>query len=115
MAKRKALTQAQVIRMLAEESDKRYNGSGLSRDEVKNVLQDLANIVITETRAKSRTAPGVCPIPFIGRVKTRRKPAVKARKGINPFTGEETTFKARPATTVVKILPAKKLKDQVNS
>ncbi len=42
-----------------------------------------------------------------------RKPATKARKGINPFTGEETTFKAKPARNVVKIRPLKNLKDMV--
>jgi nucleoid DNA-binding protein len=41
------------------------------------------------------------------------KPATKARKGINPFTGEETMFKARPARKVVKIQPLKALKDAV--
>ena len=47
------------------------------------------------------------------KVKTIRKPATRARKGINPFTGEETVFKAKPARTVVKILPLKKVKDMV--
>jgi nucleoid DNA-binding protein len=36
---------------------------------------------------------------------------VKARKGISPFTKEEVMFKAKPATTVVKVRPLKKLKD----
>ena len=43
----------------------------------------------------------------------KRKPATKARKGINPFTGEETIFKAKPARNVVKIRPLKKMKDMV--
>jgi nucleoid DNA-binding protein len=42
-----------------------------------------------------------------------RKPATKARKGINPFTGEETVFKATRARNVVKIRPLKNLKDMV--
>jgi nucleoid DNA-binding protein len=40
-----------------------------------------------------------------------KKPATKARKGINPFTGEETVFKAKPASTTVKVRPLKKLKE----
>ena len=36
---------------------------------------------------------------------------MKARKGINPFTKEEVMFKAKPATTGVKIRPLKKLKE----
>jgi hypothetical protein len=43
----------------------------------------------------------------------QRKPATKARRGINPFTGEETIFKAKPARNVVKIRPLKNLKDMV--
>jgi nucleoid DNA-binding protein len=42
---------------------------------------------------------------------TQKKPATKARKGINPFTGEATTFAAKPARTMVKVRPLKKLKD----
>jgi nucleoid DNA-binding protein len=42
-----------------------------------------------------------------------KKPATKARKGINPFTKEEVMFKAKPARKVVKILPLKGLKDMV--
>ena len=40
-------------------------------------------------------------------------PAKKARKGINPFTGEETMFKAKPARNVVKVRALKGLKDMV--
>jgi len=47
------------------------------------------------------------------KIKVIRKPATKARKGINPFTGEETMFKAKPARNVVKVLPLKGLKDMV--
>ena len=35
-------------------------------------------------------------------------------QGHNPFTREETTFKAKPARNVVKIRPLKKLKDMVS-
>ena len=42
-----------------------------------------------------------------------RKPATEERPGINPFTKEETIFKAKPARNVVKITPLKGLKDMV--
>jgi nucleoid DNA-binding protein len=45
------------------------------------------------------------------KISTVRKPATKARKGINPFTKEEVMFKAKPASTVVKVRPLKKLKE----
>jgi nucleoid DNA-binding protein len=47
------------------------------------------------------------------KIKVVRKPATKARKGINPFTGEATVFKAKPARNVVKVLPLKALKEMV--
>jgi nucleoid DNA-binding protein len=47
------------------------------------------------------------------KMKVVKKPATKARKGINPFTGEETMFKAKPARKVVKIQALKALKDMV--
>ena len=41
------------------------------------------------------------------------KPAVPERQGINPFTKEPTTFKAKPARRVVKVRPMKALKSLV--
>jgi hypothetical protein len=43
----------------------------------------------------------------------QHKPATKARKGINPFTGQEQMFQAKPARSVVKVRPLKNLKDMV--
>ena len=64
-------------------------------------------------RHVKKRGPGTFTLPGLLKVRTVRKPARKARKGINPFTGEETTFAAKPAHTVVKILPLKGLKDMV--
>jgi len=47
------------------------------------------------------------------KIKCIRKPATKARKGINPFTKEEMMFKAKPARNVVKVQPLKALKEMV--
>ena len=49
------------------------------------------------------------------KIKTIKKPAVRARKGINPFTKEPTMFKAKPARTIVKVQPLKGLKDMAGS
>jgi nucleoid DNA-binding protein len=43
-----------------------------------------------------------------------KRPATKAREGINPFTGEKMTFKAKPASKKVRALPLKNLKSMVN-
>ena len=60
-----------------------------------------------------KRGPGVFTVPSLMKIKVVRKPATKARKGINPFTGEETVFKAKPARNVVKVLPLKALKEMV--
>jgi DNA-binding protein HU-beta len=56
---------------------------------------------------------GAFTVPGMMKVTVQRKPATKARKGINPFTGEPTIFKAKPARNVVKVRPMKGLKDLV--
>ena len=43
-----------------------------------------------------------------------KRPATKAREGINPFTGEKMIFKAEPASKKVRALPLKNLKSMVN-
>ena len=52
-------------------------------------------------------------LPGLIKIEVKWKPATKARKDINPLTGEETIFKAKPARNVVKIRPLKKVKDMV--
>ena len=80
----------------------------LSRKQVAAVLDSLADVI--EGHVK-KNAVGEFVLPGLLKISTVRKPAVKAHKGINPFTKEEVMFKAKPATTVVKVRPLKKLKD----
>merc|ERR1719463_965884 len=47
-------------------------------------------------------------------MKLKKKPAVAARKGVNPFTKEPCVFKAKPASKTVKVFPMKKLKEMIN-
>jgi nucleoid DNA-binding protein len=56
---------------------------------------------------------GVFTVPGLMKIKVVKKPATKARKGINPFTGEPAVFKAKPARKAVKVTPLKGLKDLV--
>ena len=84
--------------------------SGLSKKEVAALLEDLGALI---GKNLNRRGPGVFNVPGLMKVKVVRKPATKARKGINPFTKEETIFKAKPARNVVKIQPLKALKDMV--
>lgn len=57
--------------------------------------------------------PGLFTIPGLVKIKVIKKPATKARSGINPFTGEDIVAKAKPARKVVKALALKGLKDMV--
>jgi nucleoid DNA-binding protein len=98
------MTKTAIYTKIAEDT-------GLTRKDVGAVMDSLADII--EGHIKKNGA-GTCTIPGLVKVKTVRKPATKARKGINPFTGEETMFKAKPARTVVKCLPLKKMKDMAS-
>jgi len=94
-------TKTQIISEISENTE-------LSKKEVTAVLDELGDLI--ERHIKKRSA-GEFTLPGLLKVVTVKKPAVKARKGINPFTGEETMFKAKPASTAVKIRPLKKLKE----
>ena len=80
----------------------------LSKKQVQAVLDSLGDVI--ERHVKKR-AVGEFVLPGLLKIQAVKKPAKKARKGINPFTGEETTFKAKPASIAVKIRPLKKLKE----
>jgi nucleoid DNA-binding protein len=82
--------------------------TGLAKKEIASVFDNLGDIV--EGHVK-RNGAGTFTMPGMLKVKVVKKPATKARKGINPFTGEPTVFKAKPARNVVKVLPLKALKE----
>lgn len=82
--------------------------TGLTKKQVDAVFGELGSII--EGHVKKNGA-GVFTLPGMLKMKVVRKPATRARKGINPFTGEPTTFKAKPARNVVKIQPLKNLKE----
>lgn len=84
--------------------------TGLSRKQVGGVMDELTEVI---GRHVKKAGPGKFALPGLFKITTVRKPATKARKGINPFTKEEVMFKAKPARTVIKIRPLKKLKDLV--
>ena len=102
-AVKQPMTKAQLLSAIAEET-------GLTRNQVTSVMESLGGQI---QRHIKKRGPGTFTFPGLLKIKTMRKPARKARKGVNPFTGEETTFAAKPAHTVVKIQPLKGLKDMV--
>jgi len=91
-----------IIRSLTEMTS-------LSRKDVNDLVMDgLPHLI--ELHVKPR-GPGKFILPGLLKITVVKKPATPARKGINPFTGEMTTFKAKPARRTIKIRALKKLKE----
>lgn len=84
--------------------------TGLARKEVQSVFEALGTLLAADL---SKRGPGVMQVPGLMKVTVKRMPATKARKGINPFTKEETVFKAKPARNVVKVRALQGLKKMV--
>lgn len=85
--------------------------TGLTQKEVKMVFLALRQQL--ERHMKPRGS-GEMSIPELG-VKIRRiqKKATKARKGRNPFTGEEIMIAPKPARKLIKAVAMKSLKTLV--
>lgn len=99
------LTKTQIVATLAE-------NTGLSKKQVGDVMAEMETLI---ERSIKKRAVGEFTLPGLMKITTVKKPAVKARKGINPFTGEETMFKAKPASVAVKVRPLKKMKEFAQS
>jgi DNA-binding protein HU-beta len=97
----KVLTKSQIIQAIADaHKDK------LARKDVAGVLQSLANVGYKELKKN-----GLFVLPGFAKFVVIKKPATKERQGINPFTKEPMTFKAKPARKVLKARPVKAAKD----
>jgi nucleoid DNA-binding protein len=102
-AKGKARSKSDVYGTIADQV-------GISKKEVAAVFDTMGQMIAADLKKGNAE---VFNVPGLMKVLVQRKPATKARKGINPFTGEPTTFKAKPARNVVKVRPLKGLKDMV--
>ena len=98
----KPLTKTQVLTAMSE-------STGLSKKDVTNFFDQLGDLI---EKNLGEGGPGVLTIPGLFKVKVQHKPATPEREGINPFTKEKTTFKAKPASKTVKVQPMKQLKDR---
>jgi nucleoid DNA-binding protein len=103
-----------VVKPIAERQNKTQmlqqiaDATELSKKQVQAVLDELTNVIEGHVKKKGI---GEFVLPGLLKITCVKKPATKARKGINPFTGEEVMFKAKPASTAVKVRPLKKLKE----
>jgi nucleoid DNA-binding protein len=98
------LSKSQMFEALAEDS-------GVTKSEVKKVWGSLERLIEASICERGY---GQFTLPGLMKVTTVRRPAIKARRGINPFTKEEIWFKAKPATTGVRIRALKKMKGFAN-
>ncbi|NQX89408.1 MAG: HU family DNA-binding protein [Halioglobus sp.] len=99
------MTKGQIVASLADSSE-------LTKKQVSAVLDAYENLM---ERSIKKRGVGEFTMPGLMKITTKKKPATKARKGINPFTGEETMFKAKPASIQVKVRPLKKMKEFASS
>ncbi|RJP41206.1 MAG: DNA-binding protein [Phycisphaerales bacterium] len=81
----------------------------VSRKQVSAMMDELSSMI----KKDLTRGPGAFSIPGLVKLRVIKKKATKARKGVNPFTGEEMMFKAKPARKVVKATALKALKDMV--
>jgi len=98
-----APTKSEIVAQICKDSE-------LSRKQVAAVFESLNGII-----KKSLRGNGLFTMPGLLKMKVVKKPATKAREGINPFTGEKMMFKAKPASKKVRVMPLKSLKAMVNS
>lgn len=103
MAKKNAApTKSEILAQIAKDTE-------LSRKQVAAVFESLNGII-----KKSLKGAGLFTMPGLLKMKVVKRPATKAREGVNPFTGEKMVFKAKPASKKVRVMPLKSLKGMVN-
>lgn len=99
----KKFTKTEILNELAQNTD-------LSRKQVAAVLEELGSVIERHIRKRS---VGEFTLPGLLKIKSVVRPARPARKGVpNPFKpGELMDVPRKPASTRVKVLPLKKLKE----
>jgi nucleoid DNA-binding protein len=101
---KKPPTKSEIFAKIADDT-------GLTRKDIAAVFDSLNGQI--KKNLGGRGAPETFTLPGLLKLRVVKKPARKARKGTNPFTGEEMMFKAKPASKVVRVSPLKGLKDMV--
>ena len=99
----KLMSKSELIQKIAEK-----HAGTVTRKDVKSVIESLVEIGYKELKKA-----GAFVVPGFAKFVVIKKPATKARKGVNPFTKEPTVFKAKPARKIIKARPVKATKDAV--
>ncbi len=100
----KLMSKSELIQKIAEQQP-----NNMTRKDVKSVVESLAEIGYKELKKS-----GAFLVPGFAKFVVIKKPATKARNGINPFTKEPTIFKAKPARKIIRARPVKAVKDAVS-
>ncbi len=99
----KARTKSEIFANLAENTD-------MTKKDIAAVFDCLSAMIAKDIK---KAGPQMFTLPGLAKITVQRKPKTKARPGVNPFTGEKITIKAKPARNVVKVRPLKGLKEMV--
>jgi DNA-binding protein HU-beta len=95
-----SLSKSALVNTVVEET------GDVSRKQVKAILDTLADVAYRELKKN-----GIFTMPGFAKFRVIKKPATKARQGINPFTKKPMTFAAKPASKSVRARPIKAIKD----
>ena len=99
----KRMSKSQFVTTLAEKS-------GLNRKQAASAL-DTINAMVAQQLGKR--GPGEVIIPGLLKLSVVDKSATRQHEGVNPFTKEPMTYKAKAARKIIKVRPLKALKDAV--
>ena len=97
------MSKSQFVATLAEKS-------GLNKKQATSAL-DTINVMVAQQLGKR--GPGEVLIPGLLKLNIVEKPATPKHEGVNPFTKEPMTYKAKPARKVIKVRTLKALKDAI--
>jgi nucleoid DNA-binding protein len=105
-AESKPMTEAQVIKTLAE-------ATNLTKKDVIAMFDTMREMVNAQMKKRG---PGEFKIPKLGvKIRRIRKPATAERMGRNPATGKQVLIPAKPARQVIKATALKSLKEMLEA
>ena len=100
----KRMSKSQFVTTLAEKS-------GLNKKQASSAL-DTINVMVAQQLGKRGPGEVLIP-PGLLKLNVVEKPATRQHEGVNPFTKEPMTYKAKAARKVIKVRTLKALKDAI--
>ena len=95
-----ALSKSALINAIVEAA------GDVSRKQVKAILEALSDVAYKELKKS-----GLFTMPGFAKFRVVKKPATKARQGVNPFTKQPITIPAKPASKSVRARPITAIKE----